>query len=219
MPRQVDHKQRRMHILDVALESFATKGYDKTSMNDIAELSGVPRPTLYHYFSGKTEILQAVVKHSTDKDLRFLRDIARCQELEPHVRLLAICEELIQIGNTKAPLVKTIFSYLSSQLFEENSHFLRILRRRTIRLQLLMIQLFREGILAGVFSTKLTPMNMKNILWSNFLAMCVQIFSGDFDPKRARKQLKNIITAFTVDSIDISAIDFMEASNDTSRLS
>lgn len=204
MPKQIDHKERKRHIIEVALETFASKGFEKTAMNDIAEAASVPRPTLYHYFKNKTEILQAVVKYSTDHDLRSLRTLARDSEIAPHIRLIKMCEQMIQIGLTKALLMKAVISYLSNQVFEPDSRFMHIMRRRTIRLQLLMIQLLREGLQQGVFTSKLTPMQMKDILWSNFLATSLQIYSGDFDPIRARKQVRNIVTAFTVDEIDIN---------------
>ena len=38
-------------------ETFATRGFDDTRMNDLAKATGVPKATLYYHFSGKEEIL------------------------------------------------------------------------------------------------------------------------------------------------------------------
>lgn len=52
MPAQ----QRRLQLLDAALERFARKGYHDTSMDEIAEAAGVTKPVLYHHFASKTDL-------------------------------------------------------------------------------------------------------------------------------------------------------------------
>jgi AcrR family transcriptional regulator len=41
---------------------IAERGLDQTKMDDLAEASGVPRATLYYYFSGKEDILAFLLK-------------------------------------------------------------------------------------------------------------------------------------------------------------
>ena len=48
---------RRMEIATIAAELFDARGYHDTSMEDIAEAVGLRKPTLYHYFKSKDEIL------------------------------------------------------------------------------------------------------------------------------------------------------------------
>lgn len=50
----------RMKILDASLELFSQKGFDGTSMDDIARMSGMKAPNLYKYFKGKQEILDSM---------------------------------------------------------------------------------------------------------------------------------------------------------------
>jgi len=40
-----------------AAELFAERGFEQTKIDDIAEVTGVPKTTLYYYFAGKAEIL------------------------------------------------------------------------------------------------------------------------------------------------------------------
>ena len=47
----------RMKILDASLELFSQRGFDGTSMDDIAKACGMKAPNLYKYFKGKQEIL------------------------------------------------------------------------------------------------------------------------------------------------------------------
>ena len=54
--------ERRNEILDTAEKLFITKGYDKTSTNDILDRVGIARGTLYYHFKSKEEILNAMIE-------------------------------------------------------------------------------------------------------------------------------------------------------------
>ncbi len=48
--------QTRERILDVALELFIERGYDRTSLRDIAQRLGITKAALYYYFERKEQI-------------------------------------------------------------------------------------------------------------------------------------------------------------------
>jgi len=63
---------RRQEILDQAIEVFADKGAEGTSLRAIAEKIGVSHAALLHYFGSREELLVEVLRegerrHSTDK--------------------------------------------------------------------------------------------------------------------------------------------------------
>ncbi|MBL0888050.1 TetR/AcrR family transcriptional regulator [Myceligenerans indicum] len=58
---------KREEILDVALEEFARRGYDRTSMREIARQSGLSQAGLLHYFSAKEELFLAVLRRRDDR--------------------------------------------------------------------------------------------------------------------------------------------------------
>lgn len=55
---------RRQEILDRAIEVFARRGSDKTSLRAIAEAVGVTHAALKHYFGSLEELLVAVYRES-----------------------------------------------------------------------------------------------------------------------------------------------------------
>lgn len=57
---------RKNEILDAAEYLFGTKGFDKTSTNDILDRVGIARGTLYYHFESKEEILNAMIERITD---------------------------------------------------------------------------------------------------------------------------------------------------------
>jgi AcrR family transcriptional regulator len=52
---------RRQQILDAAAACFAQNGFHRTSMQDIVTASGVSAGLVYRYFTGKDDIIAAIV--------------------------------------------------------------------------------------------------------------------------------------------------------------
>ena len=58
--RSAATEDKRRHLLDAAVRVFARKGFHASRVGDIAEEAGVAHGLLYHYFSSKDEVLEAV---------------------------------------------------------------------------------------------------------------------------------------------------------------
>jgi TetR/AcrR family transcriptional regulator, cholesterol catabolism regulator len=52
--------RRRAEVVAAAADLFAVAGYHNTTMASIADALGVSKPTVYHYFASKDEILFAI---------------------------------------------------------------------------------------------------------------------------------------------------------------
>ena len=55
-------KARPGEILDAALKVFAEKGFAATRMEDIAQVAGVTKGTIYLYFPGKEEVFKTLAR-------------------------------------------------------------------------------------------------------------------------------------------------------------
>jgi len=56
-----DNDERQEQLLRAAAVVIIRQGYDKTTMSDIADEAGVSRGTVYLYFKGKEELLEALL--------------------------------------------------------------------------------------------------------------------------------------------------------------
>jgi AcrR family transcriptional regulator len=54
---------RRVQVLQAARESFAERGYEGSSLRDIARRAGITHAGLIHHFSNKETLLTAVLAH------------------------------------------------------------------------------------------------------------------------------------------------------------
>ena len=53
-------------LLDLVVKVFNERGYEATSMEDLAKASGLTKSTFYHHVSGKEELLQLAVDRALD---------------------------------------------------------------------------------------------------------------------------------------------------------
>lgn len=68
-PRTLNRLAKERRIMDAALKVFADQGYSGTSMDAIAALAGVSKPTLYQYFGSKEQLFAAIMVAQRDSML------------------------------------------------------------------------------------------------------------------------------------------------------
>lgn len=90
--RQRQSREREARILRSAELLFGRRGYDRTSMQDIATRSKLAVGTLYNYFPSKPDILLAIVHRDTAEGLRAGEAIVK----EPPADAVAAVERLLE---------------------------------------------------------------------------------------------------------------------------
>src|SRR5262245_51446376 len=60
--RAAQAEATRRRVIDAALELFSTRGFDATSVNELARAAGVSPETVYSGFGSKEGVLAAVVE-------------------------------------------------------------------------------------------------------------------------------------------------------------
>jgi AcrR family transcriptional regulator len=61
---------QRARIIEAAYVTLAERGYDATSIKDIAQAAGVAPGLIHYYFASKAELLAAVVQEASDRVAR-----------------------------------------------------------------------------------------------------------------------------------------------------
>jgi AcrR family transcriptional regulator len=76
-------------LLEIAAATFAERGYQSTTLQDIADQFGVLKGSLYHYIRSKDDLLYEVIQAVFTRGLDNLRTLAAA-DLEPAARLRSI---------------------------------------------------------------------------------------------------------------------------------
>jgi AcrR family transcriptional regulator len=87
----------RKHLIDVATELFAARGYDGTSIEAVLAESGASRGSLYHHFPGKDALFWAVLENLGPRVGEQLAEATR-DAGDPVAELRVICLAWIRLA-------------------------------------------------------------------------------------------------------------------------
>lgn len=104
---------RRQEILDRAIEVFAARGADGTSLRRIAEAIGVSHAALLHYFDSREQLLVAVYAHAEQQRARTTPEPTHLRAGEGLVRAAT--------QNVSVPGLVQLYTTLVATALEEGS--------------------------------------------------------------------------------------------------
>ena len=84
--------KRASHVYRIAAEIMCQKGYEGTSMNDIAEAAGLTKAGIYHYIRGKEELLFEIMAYAMDNlEQRVIAPAQEVTDAEERLRKIVEC--------------------------------------------------------------------------------------------------------------------------------
>lgn len=113
-PTRLDRRRdrRKAQLVREAIRLLAKNGYQQVSLEQVAEQADIAKPTLYHYFASKDELVSAALDALTVGVMDRLENVqaanARRSKAE---QLRALSAEQLDILLGEYPEVGTIFSW------------------------------------------------------------------------------------------------------------
>lgn len=101
-------------IFNAAIKSFSGKGYDKTTMEDIASAAGVARGTLYYNFNSKEEIFKYIIEEGMKK-IQIKVEEASGKIEDPMEKLRTISRVHLKLVHDNRSLFKVVMGQLWGQ--------------------------------------------------------------------------------------------------------
>ncbi|MEZ5175596.1 MAG: TetR/AcrR family transcriptional regulator [Acidimicrobiia bacterium] len=136
--------ERRAQIVDYAASLFDAEGYWQASMEQLAEAVGIAKPTLYHYFAGKDEILFRIHQEFIVDLIRRQEDPAR-RSMTPLDQLRAIMRDVLYLMEHKRGHVRVFFEHWRD-LSETDRD---VVMKQRDHYQMLVEQVIDEGMAEG----------------------------------------------------------------------
>lgn len=171
---ELKHNDKRAQIIEAAIELFVSKGFQQTSMALISKESGIAIGTIYHYFSGKDQLIQETYIYVTEK---FGRAVAfEPEEMELDLRerfdLLWIKSYHFFVDHPNYFYFKDSLNYsplISKELRDESRRYYQI-----------AFDLIKEGIEKGVF-TKSHPVGLGSWIYNTILTPAQMKLRGEME--------------------------------------
>lgn len=149
---------RKADIVNTACHLFMTKEYDKTTMQDIMDALGIAKGTIYHYFTSKEALLEAVIEDLVAKNINQMRSLIK----EAKGNALQKMELLVKTGSM-AQDNKILLDQLHKP--GNNAMHTRLLAATLIQLAPLYAELIQQGCDEGIFTTQ-TPLECAEFILS-----------------------------------------------------
>ena len=167
MLKTVKHKERKNQVLDAAEVLFLTKGYAKTTINDVLKSVDIAKGTFYHYFDSKEEVMKALILRHVDRNLTIVNKIVD----DPS---LTAVEKLKKISSTDYSHTQQQIAMTRIQKVENAQMHLNVMVEVVQKFVPIMTKIVKQGIAEKTMKTDYPKESMELLM-----TMYQFIFSGD----------------------------------------
>ncbi len=134
-------EEKKEKIVEAARKVFSKYGYNKTTLDDIGNIVGMRKNSLYHYFSSKEEIFSFIINCEADLYFKYIyEEIAKYKSAKDEIKILI--ENGIKFGRKRLNLYNaTVAARMEIFHLVENFHKQFVNKQYEI-----VRKLLREGI-------------------------------------------------------------------------
>lgn len=137
---------KRIELLKIAEQVFATKGYNETNISDILEIAGISKGAFYHYFKSKEELLEASIDSLMDDAIDFLMPAVENTKLSAMDKF-----EKFMRDKTVFQSSKKDYAVLLGKLMQADVFQYKYVLKSSTRLVPLLARIIEQGINEGDF--------------------------------------------------------------------
>lgn len=155
----IDKKEKKNQIVLSAIETFVLKGFEKTTIHEIAQAAGIGKGTIYEYFESKEEIIHYAFKYfmtvmNIDFERILLADISARQKLE---NILDVMGDFV--NPVTEPFLRLMFNFWGEamRVTESKNMFLDDLHKYYVSYRSIFTDIIVEGMGDGSFKKNINP--------------------------------------------------------------
>lgn len=166
--KEREKERRRQQIIVAAKRIFSAKGFNKATMEDIAEEAEISPGTIYIYFKNKDELYASLsIRILQHLNIR-LEHVKNQNNLNDEQRIASLKDALYDIYDFDPLILINLFHLQSSESLKNLSpELLSEIKRLSQSSLKIMSDIFSEGISTGVF-IKANPNALADIFWALF---------------------------------------------------
>ena len=143
-----DYNEKQINIMEAAETHFADRGFEGSSVRDIADTAGVNLAMISYYFGSKEKLLEAVFSYRSRFFTLALENMVQNQDLEPMQKVDLLIDQYIDKLLNQQCFHRIV---VREQMVDSNSIITERLLQMKRTNQALITQLIQEGQQKKVF--------------------------------------------------------------------
>ena len=144
----MEAKDKKKHILEAAEDLFARKGFEASTVRDIADAAGVNLAMISYYFGSKEKLMETLFSERMDNMKLKIESLIKNKELTPFQKVETLLEEYVDKVVDKQAFYKIL---LCEQVMKKNPVIIRVIRELKLNYAALFSELIKEGQRKKVF--------------------------------------------------------------------
>jgi len=196
--KEREKERRRQQIMVAAKRVFSDKGFNKATMEDIAQEAELSPGTLYLYFKNKEELYASLSLRILQYLLIRVEHVNEEKDAGPEEKLKSLVEAMYDVYEFDPLIIINMFHLqssetlknLSPQLMEE----IKVLSRKSLGS---IAQIFKEGVDKKIFIDR-HPIALADTFWALFSGVVLWLTSKKIIDERKDYLKQTLDVAFEI---------------------
>ena len=161
---------KRSHLIQTAERLFSVKGFEGTSVRDIAEEAGVNIAMISYYFRSKEGLMEALFEKRTEDIKMRVESLLKDDSLSPIEKVDMLIEEHVERVMRDKPFQKIM---ICEQVINKNPVIINLIREIKVRSTKVIGELIKDGQKKGAFKKKVDIVLLLSTMFGTIIHLMI----------------------------------------------
>lgn len=147
----VKYKAKRDELIRVAADLFKERGYQTTTLNDIASHAGMDRASVYYYVGNKEEFFRDAVKGGVEQNAEKVEQVLASQDISTQEKLEQLVKLLMKSYSDSYPYMYLYIQEEMHKIADAKTPWAQEMLEKTKGFERAVLALIKDGIKEGSF--------------------------------------------------------------------
>lgn len=145
------YKAKRDELIRLAADLFKEKGYQTTTLNDIANYAGLDRASVYYYVGNKEEFFHAAVKGGVEQNAENVAKVLAREDISTREKLERLVQLLMQSYSDSYPYMYLYIQEEMHKIADAKTPWAQEMLEKTKGFEHAVLALIKQGVVEGSF--------------------------------------------------------------------
>ncbi len=155
-------------MLDTGMDLVSKNGFNKLGLNELVKNMGIPKGSIYYYFSSKDDFGLKVIDHYADKSEELLKSFLEDESLSPKERILTLFRLRIPAYEEQQYKEGCLLGNCSLELSAQKEEFAIKIAERFDKWEHLFVKVIAEGQAKGSVKNTYEPEVMAQFILNSW---------------------------------------------------